>query len=164
LHGGKTLQDLADAEPGNHGEGDQEDGGSGDNLLARGAAEDHPKSNSGKLAAETDDAAPGGGEQQGSDLNDGKDSDDKQALTTNLAQDQGNQRYWNGEFGKTCKVIAVHVGSEGNAAVAHLAKPVELPVESEVLKNSEDGHAERENHHEPDEVLSNPRGVRKPGR
>src|SRR4029077_434514 len=50
-------------------------------------------------------------------------------------------------------MIAIDIGSERNAAVTHLAKPVELSVEGEVLKNPEDGHAEGENHDEPDEIL-----------
>ncbi len=53
---------------------------------------------------------------------------------------------------KSGEVVAVHVRSEGNPSVMHLAKPVELSVESEVLENAEDADQETENHPEPDET------------
>ena len=47
LHGGESLQDLANSEPGNHGQGDEQDGGSGDELLPFCPPHDHPKRENG---------------------------------------------------------------------------------------------------------------------
>ena len=47
-------------------------------------------------------------------------------------------------------MIAIHVRAKGNAAITHLAKPVELSVESEVLQDAEERHHEAKTHPEPD--------------
>src|SRR5260370_24858442 len=60
-------------------------------------------------------------------------------------------------------MIAVDVRPERYSAETHLANPVELPVESEVLQNAEDADQEPENHPEPNEaapVLKSSKGLR----
>src|SRR5580658_1998839 len=60
-------------------------------------------------------------------------------------------------------MIAVHVRTERNASIVHLAKPIELAVKSELLQDAEDGDQKSETHHKPDEaapVLDRPEGLR----
>ncbi len=49
-------------------------------------------------------------------------------------------------------MIAIHIGSKRNTAKAHLAKPVELAVKCELLKNAENSDEKAEEHNEPDET------------
>src|SRR5689334_23844303 len=48
-------------------------------------------------------------------------------------------------------MIAVHVGTEGNSAIAHLAEPIEFAVKGQVLQDAEDGHEKPKRHYEPHE-------------
>ena len=60
-------------------------------------------------------------------------------------------------------MVAIGVWTEGDPAVAHLAKPIELSVKSEVLQDAENSHQEPETHHEPDEaapILKRPERLR----
>src|SRR5258705_9116834 len=59
-------------------------------------------------------------------------------------------------------MIAVGIRSKWNAAIAHLAKPIEFPVEGQVLKNAEAADQEPETHAEPDKaspVLQSPESL-----
>src|SRR5579863_10543655 len=49
-------------------------------------------------------------------------------------------------------MVSIYIRAEGNAAKAHLAKPIELSVEREVLQYAEYGHQESETHSEPDKA------------
>ena len=60
-------------------------------------------------------------------------------------------------------MVAIHVGAERNAPKVHLAKPVELSVKGEVLKDAEERDEKPETHHEPDKaapVLERPERLR----
>ena len=49
-------------------------------------------------------------------------------------------------------MIAICIGAERNPTVTHLAKPVQLAVESQVLEDAEHRNQKTEHHHEPNET------------
>src|SRR5229473_2700057 len=125
LQRGKSLKDFIRAEP-----GDQ-------------YAQLHRK---------TDDPAARGGEKQGADGQHTKKPHEKPALPADLTEHQRYQGHGDHQFGKSREVVAVYVRTEGNPAIAHLAEPVELPVERQVLQDAEYGHQESEADDKPDEA------------
>src|SRR5579862_1166004 len=50
-------------------------------------------------------------------------------------------------------MVAIDVGPEGNAAIAQLAEPIELPVEGEVLQDAEGGNQKSEHQQKPDKTM-----------
>src|SRR5208283_4682704 len=56
------------------------------------------------------------------------------------------------QFGEPREVISIGVRTKRNAPIAHLAEPVELPVESEVLENPEEAHQKAQAQDEPYEA------------
>src|SRR5713101_8978994 len=60
-------------------------------------------------------------------------------------------------------MIAVHVGTKGNPAVAHFAEPIEFAVKGQVLQDAEDGHEKPKRHDEPHEEAPVVRGTKRLG-
>src|SRR5262249_38760146 len=72
------------------------------------------------------------------------------ALATDLTENQRNEGNRYGKLRETCEVIAVHIGTKRNAAIAHLAEPIEFSVEGQMLEYSETSDEEGQQHAEPE--------------
>src|SRR5579863_8516716 len=152
LHGREPFDELLDAEPGDHEERKEEDGATGEQVLSESAAKNHPKEQDTELPKEANESTTRCGKNQCTDRNNRKETDKEPAFAADLSKHQRHQGERNVELGKTGKMVAIHVGPEGNAPKAHLAKPVKLSIKSEVLKDAEEGDEETKTHHEPDEI------------
>src|SRR5215475_10648280 len=97
-----------------------------------------------------DDAAARSRQKQSPNGQKSKEADDEAPLAPDFSQNEGNKRDRNGQFRKSREMISIDVGSERNSAVMHFAKPIKLPIEREVLKNSKARHKECKEHHEPE--------------
>src|SRR5215470_673565 len=99
-----------------------------------------------------DDAATRSRQKQSPNGQKSKEADDEAPLAPDFSENEGNKRDRNGQFRKSREMISIDVGSERNSAVVHFAKPIKLPIEREVLKNSEARHKECKEHHEPEKA------------
>ena len=89
-------------------------------------------------------------EEERTDRQQRADRDDGPAFAADLAENERHEGNGDDEFNEAGEVVAVDVWAERDAAIAHLAEPVELAVEGELLEDAERGHEETENHDEPD--------------
>ena len=146
----ETIENLFDAEPRDEEKGEEEDESAGEDVAASGATQQCDQEEQADFDAKSDDASARSGEKQRADREQSADGDDEPAFAAHLAENERHERNGDDEFGEGGEVIAIDVGAEGNPAVAHLAKPVELAVECELLKDAECRDEETKNHDEPD--------------
>src|SRR5580698_9267698 len=150
LHGREAVEHLLYAEPGDEQESKEKDEAAGEDMAAAGAAQQRDQKEQADLDAEAHDTPTRGGKEERADRKQRADGDDEPAFAANLAENERHERNGYHQLDESGKVIAVDVWAEGNSAVAHLAEPVEFPVEGELLENAERGDEKTENHDEPD--------------
>ena len=146
----KAIENLFDSEPGDEEEGEEQDESAGEHVAAAGAPEQRDQEKQAHLDAERDDASAGSAKKERADREQSADGDDEPALAADFAEHERHERNGDDEFGESGEMVAIDVWAEGDAPVAHLAEPVELPIESELLEDAERGDEKTENHDEPD--------------
>ena len=115
LHGRKPFDELLDAKPGDHEKGKEQDGATGEQMLSESAAKNHPKEQDTQFHKEANDSSTRCGKNQGTDRNNGKETDKEPSFATDLSKHQRHQGNRNDELSKTREMVAIHVGPEGNA-------------------------------------------------
>src|ERR1700722_1756131 len=152
LQRSEAFEDLLHTKPRDEKQGQEQDDAAGQDVLSAGAAQQYQEDENAELYAKTYNAAAGRGQEKSADGQKRENSDQVPALFADLAEYERHQRDGNNQLGESGEVIAIDVGAKGDAAVAHLAEPVELTVEGDLLEDAEDGDEEAENHDEPDEA------------
>src|SRR5690242_1234508 len=118
-------------------------------MFAAGSLEQNKRKQKNQFDAKGDNSAAGSGQEQGTNRQESKKTDYETTFATDFSQHKGNQRNGDHELCESGEMVPVDVGTEGDPAIAHFAKPIEFAVESELLKNPEAGHQEREQHDKP---------------
>ena len=75
--------------------------------------------------------------------------DEKKPFAPDFPQHERHKRNRNHQFRKASKMIPVHVRTKGQSAIAHLAKPIQFPVERQVLQDAKNGDEKSQSHQEP---------------
>src|SRR5437667_4218764 len=119
-------------------------------MLPAGPAQDHNQDQHRELHTEADHASARSGKKERADGQKPKNADDNPSLFPNFAKHQGNQCDWKDQLDESGKVIAIHVRTKRDAAVTHFAKPVEFPIEGQLLEDPEDRDQKAKAHDEPD--------------
>src|SRR5580704_11679931 len=152
LQRGEAVEDLLHTKPRDEKQGQEQDDAAGQDVLSAGAAQQHHEDENAELDAKTYNAPAGRGQEKSADGQKRENGDEVPALFADLAEYERHQRDGHNQLGESGEVIAIDVRAKGDAAVAHLAEPIELTVEGDLLQDAEDGDEETENHDEPDEA------------
>jgi len=150
LQAAEAGENFADADPGNKRKSGENDDAAGQEMFAAGAAEEDDGEKKKQFDGETDDAAARGGENDGNDGHQSKETDHDAAFLAYFAKRKRHKRDGNGELRESGEMIAIDVRTEWDSAVTHFAKPIEFPVEREVLENSEAADEKSHQHGEPE--------------
>src|SRR5438874_11447355 len=130
-------------------------------MRSYGTTQKHEQNEKGDLHGETDDSSARGRKEERTDGYKSQNAHDDPTLAPDLAEDQRDQSNGNDQLRKTSEVIAVHIGAEGNTAIAHLTKPVEFTVERQVLEDAKNADHKSQAHEKPDKgapVLASTKG------
>ena len=155
----EALERLPYAEPRNQRQRQQQNDSSRHGVLCAASPQEEQHRQQCKFPEKTDNPAARSGEKQCADRYQREETSNGPPLAAHPPQRQRNQPRRNHELHQTGKVIAVHIGPEGNSAVAHFAEPVQLPIESQMLQDPENRHGESERHDKPNEPFPILRGL-----
>src|SRR5256885_11555315 len=131
-------------------------------MLSYGTTQKHEQNEKRDLHGETDDSSARGRKEECTDGYERQNAHDSPTLAPDLAEDQRDQSNGNDQLRKTGEVIAVHIGTKRDTAVAHLTKPVEFTVERQVLEDAENADDKSQAHKKPDKgapVLASTKGL-----
>ena len=152
FHGGEPVQDLLNAYPRYRQDSEDNDDPADQHMLGANLVDQQQKSEKHQLNTETDDSSSGSRKNQRHDRNDSEQAHENKSLPADLAQYQRNKRQGNQQFRKSRKMVSIYVRPKRNASIPHFSKPIEFPVEGQVLEDPEKGDEETKAHQKPDEL------------
>src|ERR1700730_7217215 len=86
LHGGKTFEDLAHAQPGHEQKGQEQNDATSENVWAPRAAQNQQQGQDAEFGCETENSAAGSGEENSDNGEERKNGDCKPPLAAHLAE------------------------------------------------------------------------------
>src|ERR1700734_1005832 len=140
---GEALDDSSGAEPGDEGEGCEDDEADGNGPLATARlARTGEKAEDGEFEYKADDAGTRAGKDQRADRDDAKKRGERKNVATHSAKNHESERKWERHFDEAGEVVAVDVRAEDGAADGEFAEPVDGAFRGEVLRDAEERDGE----------------------